>query len=293
MQTRRSFVAGATIISLTPILPSLALAEGDDRSFADLFASTLRSPGLLEASGHSVEGRELELEIYGSSKAIAPRYAPSTRTISPDAIKMIIAAEVSGERRYTAHLRGAIWPKGKSGVTMGFGYDVGYVTGEWLRSDWSDILPAKVIALLIRACGVHGPAAARLLTLFGSLDIPWTDADRQFRTTSLPRYVAEVLHVLPNADRLSGDCLGAIVSLVYNRGPSFQLRKSGKVDRYTEMRAIRLHMVNEDYRLIPGEIRAMKRLWANDPNSAGLLVRRELEARLFERGLGAIKAGGA
>jgi hypothetical protein len=30
----------------------------------------------------------------------------------------------------------------------------------------------------------------------------------------------------------------------------------------------------------------MKRLWENDPNLAGLLKRRDLEADLFEAGLG-------
>jgi GH24 family phage-related lysozyme (muramidase) len=100
-------------------------------------------------------------------------------------------------------------------------------------------------------------------------------------TTSLPRYVAETISVLPNADKLSDDSLGSLVSLVYNRGPSFKLLG----DRYTEMRAIRLHMVNEEYDLIPAEIRRMAHLYTDNPDTAGLVTRRNLEAALFEKGL--------
>jgi GH24 family phage-related lysozyme (muramidase) len=44
-------------------------------------------------------------------------------------------------------------------------------------------------------------------------------------------------------------------------------------------------MVNEDQVLIPAEIRSMARLWANEPGMAGLVIRRNLEAALFEKGL--------
>jgi GH24 family phage-related lysozyme (muramidase) len=72
-----------------------------------------------------------------------------------------------------------------------------------------------------------------------------------------------------------------LVSLAYNRGASF----SAPGERFLEMRNIRQHMEAKAFALIPGEFRAMKRIWAGDPNLAGLLVRRDAEAALFERGL--------
>jgi GH24 family phage-related lysozyme (muramidase) len=44
-------------------------------------------------------------------------------------------------------------------------------------------------------------------------------------------------------------------------------------------------MVNEEYNLIPAQIRSMSRLWANQPGMEGLVIRRNLEAALFEKGL--------
>jgi hypothetical protein len=54
------------------------------------------------------------------------------------------------------------------------------------------------------------------------------------------------------------------------------------------MRAIAKHMAEQRFAAIPDEIRAMKRLWAGNPDMAGLLKRRELEAALFEQGLAAL-----
>jgi len=44
-------------------------------------------------------------------------------------------------------------------------------------------------------------------------------------------------------------------------------------------------MARREYSKIPGEIRSMKRIWDGDPKMRGLLVRRDLEADLFEKGL--------
>jgi GH24 family phage-related lysozyme (muramidase) len=79
------------------------------------------------------------------------------------------------------------------------------------------------------------------------------------------------------------DRLGALVSLTYNRGASYDTPGA----RYKEMRNIKSHMTAEDFERIPGDIRAMKRLW---PGVAGLRKRREREARLFEQGFAALSS---
>ena len=67
---------------------------------------------------------------------------------------------------------------------------------------------------------------------------------------------------------------------MYNRGAAF----SSLGDRYAEMRAIKVHMVNNNPENIPAEFRSMKRLWVGK-GLDGLLARRDREAKLFERGL--------
>jgi len=84
----------------------------------------------------------------------------------------------------------------------------------------------------------------------------------------------------------SDDLVGALVSLVYNRGPSWSVAEAkDKKGHYTEMRNIRRLMVEQNFQQIPQEIRSMKRLWEGNADMKGLVVRRELEAKLFELGL--------
>jgi hypothetical protein len=95
------------------------------------------------------------------------------------------------------------------------------------------------------------------------------------------RWVGLVERSLPNTGAIGPDCLGALVSLTYNRGASFG--KAGA--RYREMRNIKAHMAAKAFGDIPDEFRSMKRLW---PDMTGLQKRREREARLFQRGLAAL-----
>jgi hypothetical protein len=61
-------------------------------------------------------------------------------------------------------------------------------------------------------------------------------------------------------------------------------------DRYIEMREITAAMAQGLFSAVPGFIRKMKRIWQGAdgkplPGCAGLLVRRDAEADLFESGL--------
>ena len=271
------------------VLPRSAFSQTPvgDESFEVALASALGKPALLASGRNNREGLASEYDEH-VTKAIAPRDAPSDRLLSEDVMRMIVSFEVTSPQLYKAHYDRPIWPHGKSGVTVGVGYDVGYVTPEWLREDWTKILSPEDIARLASACRVTGPHAAKLIPSLRSIRIGWDDAYRQFSTTCLPRYTAEVLRVLPNANLLSQDCLGALVSLVYNRGASFKLIG----DRYSEMNDIRLYMVRKEFDRIPERISHMSRLWQghSDPakNLPGLVARRNLEALLFKRGLKSI-----
>lgn len=210
--------------------------------------------------------------------------------ISRAAINLIVAEEVSSQAVYTKKYRRPEWPGHQSGVTIGIGYDIGYATPSRLRADWSGHIPESMIAALLPVCGVRGPSAKALTArLRPKVDVPWEAAMAVFENVDVPRWVATVRKALPNTEQLSPDCLGALVSLAYNRGASFSNRRKpdDAIDRYREMRAIKAHMVASNFEDIPAEFRAMKRIW---PTSAGLRGRRDREAALFQKGLAATRS---
>jgi hypothetical protein len=200
--------------------------------------------------------------------------------ISQAAIDLIIAAEVSSRALYERRYRHPEWPGGRSGVTIAIGYDLGYATPAKVRADWFGRVPQFMIDLMIRCCGVTGEAAHALLPAVKAIDIPWDAAIAVFAQIDMPRWIALVCAEIPGADKLPADCLGALVSLAYNRGASF----SASGDRYREMRAIRAAIVAGNLPAVSDQIRSMKRLW---PNITGLQRRRDAEARLWDRGLAA------
>jgi GH24 family phage-related lysozyme (muramidase) len=220
----------------------------------------------------------------GSLETVQPSGAASTKPISSEAFDLIVEFEVSSEQTYTKRYRKPVWPEGHSGVTIGIGYDVGYASKPQLSADWSGAIDEAMIMALESALGVTGTSANALAKrLQAKIDVPWQSAIKVHREKVLPRWVGLVEGRLPNAGVIGPDCLGALVSLTYNRGASFA--KSG--DRFREMRNIEAHMTAKAFGSIPGELRSMKRIW---PKVKGLQKRREREALLFERGLAGLSS---
>lgn len=199
--------------------------------------------------------------------------------ISERAYDLIISFEVSSEAVYNKRYRHPEWPGGRSGVTVGIGYDVGYASAAQITNDWTGQIDAAMIQSLQDVRGLKGQEAQNALGRVRNVDVPWASAINVHQKTVIPRWVGIVTHALPNHDKLSADSLGALVSLTYNRGASY----AAAGNRYEEMRAIKQCMETENFAGIPGQIRAMKRLW---PNVQGLLIRRDREADLFKAGLG-------
>lgn len=201
--------------------------------------------------------------------------------ISQDATDLIVNEEVGGQRTYTRNDSHFTWPGGASGPTVGIGYDLGYVGRQEMESDWGGIVPQEAIDTMRSAIGLTGTAARQFVQRRGSsLTIPWDQAMQEFSDREVPKWVTKVRQHLPNYDRLSPGSRGALVSLAYNRGPSFDAPGT----RFAEMRAIKQHMSLQQYALIPDDFRSMKRLWIGQ-GLDGLLSRRDSEATLFERGL--------
>jgi uncharacterized protein (TIGR02594 family) len=212
---------------------------------------------------------------------------PSTTRISPEAIQLIIDSEVSGEAAYDKRYRGPTWPGLNSGVTIGIGYDVGQTSAAAVRADWSGLVASgditgDTLKAIVDAAGIKGQAAReRARALRGQVDVPYKAAMKVFAERDIPRWTSLVERALgPHVSSLHPHCLGALVSLAYNRGPSF----GAKGDRYKEMNEIKACVAKGQFDGIPGQFRNMKRLW---PNLRGLQIRRDAEADLFQRGLSA------
>lgn len=180
------------------------------------------------------------------------------------------------------------WPGGASGPTIGVGYDCGYETAESIKADWTGFIDDARIARIIPAAGIHGAAGHAFVDAHrNDITITWQESLNQFSARELPKWEAIVRANLPNTDELSGDSFGALVSLAYNRGPSFDAPGS----RYTEMRNIKAHMAVRQFDLIPGEFLSMRRLWP--PATSDLYKRRTHEALLFRDGLVPVNATAA
>lgn len=202
-------------------------------------------------------------------------------TISDDAFNLIVTEEDSDEAYYTRHYQHFDWPQGASGPTIGIGYDCGYVTASEARADWTGIVDDATIAAIVGACGIRGEVASAFVRAHGtSVTISWDQALAEFRNREVPKWIDRVSASLPNLDKLPPDSLGALVSLAYNRGCSFDLPGA----RYAEMRAIKALMASANFSKIPAEFLSMRRLW---PKGGDLWNRREHEAVLFQKGLAA------
>lgn len=202
-----------------------------------------------------------------------------TPLISQDAVDLIVREEVSSKAVYEHKYQHPEWPGGRSGVTIGIGYDVGAGVSSkaQLMSDWAGHIPDAMITALEPCIGVTGERARVMLpSVRGKVTVPWEAAMIVFMRVDVPRWYARCKKSLLNFEELPPDCKGALVSLAYNRGISFE--RGG--DRYREMRAIHSHMAARSFASIAGEFRSMKRLWTD-----GLVGRREHEAVMFARGL--------
>lgn len=209
----------------------------------------------------------------------------SFRDIGDIARKMIVAAEVTNEARYMLKYQHPIWPSGSSGVTIGFGYDLGYVNSSDFQSDWLSFADEGDVAKLLPACGVKGNSAQAILPKFTSVTINFDDARKQFLGQTLPYYVAETESAFQNTGLLKNNSFGALVDLVYNRGSASTQDPNDSLDRRLEIRTIKELMAAKQFSMIPEQLRKMKRIWIGDPKQLGNVIRRETEALLFESGL--------
>ncbi len=198
------------------------------------------------------------------------------KTIALEAHDLIVDFEVTSEAVYKRKYERPTWPQGASGVTIGIGYDLGYCSPEEFAADWGPYLQAENVDALKRVLGAKGARAHDLVGSVGSVIVSWAAANKVFDLATLPSYAGQTKQAFPGVEKLHKICYGALISLVYNRGPS----TTG--NRREGMLEIRRAIGAKDPQRVPKILRDMKGLW---PDTPGLQRRREAEARLFEKGL--------
>jgi hypothetical protein len=198
---------------------------------------------------------------------------------SQRAVLLMITEEDGDANYYFKTEEHFSWPGGASGPTVGVGFDCGYETAASIEASWTGYIDAARVKVLQSAAGKQGNAGREFVADHkNDITISWAESLAQFQGHELLKWEEIVQKALPNTDLLSGDSFGAITSLTYNRGPSFDSPGS----RYVEMRNIKAHMAAKAFNLIPNEFLAMRRLW---PKGGDLWNRRGHEALLFRDGL--------
>jgi hypothetical protein len=291
--TRRDFallgLQGALALMLPRRSPaeSQALAKRDFENSFDSQLDQLSSAASPQDALQRDQADRLAESAALPADEIVSRAFPSPRQISKRASALIISSEVSGVSQYKQRFHKPTWPGGSSGVTIGIGYDLGFVNLKEFGADWTDYLDGEEFRALSGCCGLYGERARSALSNVARIDIPWPLANRQYEERIQPQRIGETEAVLRNSDLLSADSLGALVSLVYNRGAAGFLVPQNKdpAGRFREMRNIRELMAAKRFSEIPAQLLAMGRLWQRIPGGEGLVLRRKLEAQLFTLGL--------
>jgi hypothetical protein len=205
--------------------------------------------------------------------------------LNKKSLDLIFEFEVGGgENYYNKFLKNPTWPGEQSGVTIGIGYDLGYVNKTEFTNDWKE-LPQKDFDRLYKVVGIKGYQTKELSRKLKDITIPWELAVKVFNNKTVKKFYDLTKNTFPNFDNLPEDAKGGLVSLVFNRGAALE------GDRRREMKLIRdgmkLVSVYDQKALtfIANQIRNMKRIWIGGSIEKGMSRRRDAEAKLIEESL--------
>jgi GH24 family phage-related lysozyme (muramidase) len=208
--------------------------------------------------------------------------------ISKAAVAHIVHFETGGRSYYEAQYQRPQWPGYSSGVTIGFGYDLGYTSKDQIRADWTGRVDPSELDAMLKVQGVTGSSAKFLASeIRNQVRISWEKAQGVFEQSTLPRWskATSEAYVLGRSE-LPPDCNGALIGNTFNRGTA--MSPEGKQrEKWLIREAIRLR----NWSAIPALLREQRKHWPNTSGPNGLQTRRSQEAELFEKGLQAMKDG--
>jgi hypothetical protein len=203
-------------------------------------------------------------------------------------IKLILEFEVGGgENYYNKFLKNPTWPGEQSGITIGVGYDAGYVNKTEFTNDWKE-LNQKDFSRLYKVVGIKGVAAKDHIRGLKDIVIPWELGLKVFMNKTVNKFYSLAKNTFPHFDNLPEDAKGGLVSLVFNRGANLE------GDRRREMKNI-YDIMNKnetfDQKIlsqIADQIRSMKRIWIGGSIEKGMSRRRDAEAKIIEEAVSTI-----
>lgn len=193
-------------------------------------------------------------------------------------VNFICKYETGGKEYYENHYKsGFIWPGESSGPTIGVGIDCAFYKKAELVKMLGPYVTKEQMKRILGAIGKSGESGKFYTKKLSDIKLSWDNAIKIFKEFTLPKFYKLTEEVFPGVAELCENAKTALVSLVFNRGASL----AGS--RRTEMKNIVPLVKKKDYKGIAKEIRGMKRLWKDNPNSDSDLVdRREDEAKLVE-----------
>jgi GH24 family phage-related lysozyme (muramidase) len=205
--------------------------------------------------------------------------------LSRKALDLIIYYEVGGKASYNKSYTKPIvpaWQTTASGVTVGFGNDLGHMTKDQIRTAFEGVATEEEIKLMQSVSGMKGKNAYYngLPKVKYKVSFTYDEAEKVFLKYTLPSFTKQTSNAFGLfKGRLHPHSNGALVSIVFNRGASM-----ANTDSRKEMRWIKHNIATGQDKKIPGDIRSMKRLWSYT-KLKGLHLRRDAEAKLFQEGL--------
>lgn len=194
---------------------------------------------------------------------------PHPSGISKEAVDLILESE-GVDQPYR-------WPGGGSGITLGYGCDIG--ADPQSLAYWREELSREQLDRLARAKGVTGQRAAAMAKLYSDIRVTREQALQVFNRYTLPIEIAKTKAAFPGSEKLPPSALGAVVSVVFNRGTS---RKGARRVDMQDIYDILIDGIQSgDLQLLAKQFRDMKKLWVG-MGLDGLITRREREAKLIE-----------
>ncbi len=127
--------------------------------------------------------------------------------VSKEAFKFILSEESYRRKPYV--------PEGStsSGVTVGYGYDIGQQQAPTVKMYFSGIYTKDEIDKLVTAVGLTGKNATLRAAELAAIEISEADA-LKLATRMKQRYAESVITIYPEAVKLHPHCQGALLSLV-------------------------------------------------------------------------------
>lgn len=265
-------LAALALAGCTPPDPPPALLPEPAQPAVEAPAPPIETPA--DAIGATVA-----VVVEAAQAVASPRIdpPPAKPLLDEDCVDLLVELEVGSVKLYRQRYYMPIHPPGDSGVTIGLGYDLRFVTEAMLRTDWHQ---HAQLERLVSSVGLYGFAADQAVAQLADVFTPYELARAVFIAASAPKYfeISRRQFGQRGFDQIDRDYQCGLFLITYNRGGAMQ-NASRK-----ELRAIRdVCIPAADKACAAAENRLSKRIWVGSKLANGISHRRERESQRIER----------